>query len=77
MIDLSNYPHLPFSIKQVLREFEEIASDEEEHPETRRYFQCQLDKILQGASDIEEIVSDAEMRGYSSSLNQHHGYENE
>ena len=77
MIDFSDYPHLPYSLKKLAREFEEIASDKNENPETRHYFQSQLNQILEGASDIEQLVADVEMRGYSSGLNQHHGYEDD
>lgn len=70
MIDYSRYPHLPTSIKRMLREFDEITQDETVHPNLRRFFAEKRTELLEAAQEIEDIASDAESQGYSTGLNQ-------
>jgi hypothetical protein len=63
-VDFTNYPHMPFSHRAIIREFVSISNDENEPPRLRAWAAAMATYFLDGSMEYESIVSAAKEIGY-------------
>lgn len=63
-VDFTNYPHMPYAHRAIIREFVSIANDESEPPRLRAWATAMATYFLDGSMEYEGIVSAAKEIGY-------------